>query len=272
MLSIGAACDDHDPRSGRSAPPFGETAPAGGSLRIDGLGSVRRHPPVTGRDTLAPMRKILGGGSGTPPEEIEELLTERRRDLETQASALEDAIADLERRESLLRDSRASLERLLRLGTSDLDTRESELAQLIRELTAREERLQDAETELTKRRSELGAVELKRASVEQRERALAERELALEEREREREIDTAAPDERAATPPEEPLVELVFVPGARYRLSEIGPVALEPGVPHAVDGDEYLVARVGPSPLPGDRRRCAYLGPVPRGSSSGGNS
>ena len=213
------------------------------------------------------MRKILGGGSGTPPEEIEELLTERRMDLETQASALENAIADLERRESLLRDSRASLERLLRLGTSDLDTRESELAQLIRELTAREERLQDAEADLTRRRSELGAVELKRASVEQRERALAERELALEERERERDIDIAAPDEPAAAParPTEELeVELAFVPGVRYRLAEIEPIALAPGAPYALDEDEYHVARVGPSPLPGDRRRCAYLVGAPK--------
>jgi chromosome segregation ATPase len=219
---------------------------------------------VPGGYDAGQMRKILGGGSGTPPEEIEELLMERRRELETQASALEDAIADLERRESLLRDSRASLERLLRLGTTDLDSRESELVQLIRELTAREERLQDSEAELARRRSELGAVELKRASVEQRERALAERESALDDRKPAKDtpeegttrvLETVATAERHV----EPHVELVFVPEARYHLAEIEPRPLSQGATYAVDADEYLVTRVGPSPLPGDRRRCAYL-------------
>jgi hypothetical protein len=40
-----------------------------------------------------------------------------------------------------------------------------------------------------------------------------------------------------------------------------------------VDEEEYLVARVGPSPLPGDDRRCAYLVLGPRlDSPSGGSS
>lgn len=216
--------------------------------------------------------KILGGGSGSPPEELEALLAERRRDLEVQAAALENAIADLERRESLLKDSRASLERLVRLGTSDLDSRESELAELIRELTAREERLLEAENEVTKRRSELGAVELKRASVEQRERALAEREGALEERKREADPEGEQPQADSAAAMPETTVELAFVPGTRYRLVEIGGTALLPRSTFALEDDEYLVARVGPSPLPGDSRRCAYLERGPRGRSSGGSS
>jgi hypothetical protein len=28
------------------------------------------------------------------------------------------------------------------------------------------------------------------------------------------------------------------------------------------DGGRYLVSKVGPSPLPGDRRRCAFLEPI----------
>ena len=216
------------------------------------------------------MRKVLGGSGSLSEDQLEGLLDERRRELETQTAALESAIADLERRESLLRDSRASLERLLRLGTSDLDSRESELAELIRELTAREERLQDAESELTRRRSELGAVELKRASVEQRERTLAEKEVELEERER------SAPSalEEARPLPGTPArpVELAFVPGVRYRLVEIAGAALEPGAAFTHDEYEYVVARVGPAPLPGDTRRCAYLVRGPRGRSSGGSS
>ena len=214
------------------------------------------------------MRRILGSGDGPSTEDqLEEALAARGRELEAEAAALEDAVADLERRESLLRDSRASLERLLRLGTSDLDSREAELAELIRELTAREERLQAEEAELTRRRSELGAVELKRAAVEQREQAVAERELALDERE------SSLPN--APTPalvPAEASIELVFVPGDRYRLVEIEVAALAPGERFEHDGEEFVVSRTARSPLPGDRRRCAYLVRGPRGFSSGGSS
>ena len=215
------------------------------------------------------MRKVLGGSGSLSEDQLEGLLDERRRELEAQAAALENAIADLERRESLLRDSRASLERLVRLGTSDLDSRESELAELIRELTAREERLQEAENELTRRRSELGAVELRRASVEQRERALAERELELEEHEHAPAVQGL---QQPAPPAPDPTVELAFVPGERYRLVEIGGAGLGPGSTFTQDDDDYVVARIGPSPLPGDSRRCAYLVRGPRGTSSGGSS
>ncbi len=215
------------------------------------------------------MRKVLGGGSDSLPEvELEELVAERSHELEAQTAALEDAIADLERRESLVGDSRASLERLLRLGTSDLDSREAELAELIRELTVREERLQEAEAEVTRRRSELGAVELKRASIEQRERALAEREVALDDRERGLgELDRMDAPPASGPPVHATAVELVFLPGVRYRLVEIEPASVERGAVFAILDGEYLVARAGPSPLPGDARRCAYLVPVPPGSS-----
>jgi hypothetical protein len=213
------------------------------------------------------MRRILGGGDAPPEDGLEELVAERRLELEAQAAALEDAIADLERREALLRDSRASLERLLRLGTTDLDSRESELAELIRELTARDERLRAEEAELTRRRSELGAVELKRASIEQRERAVAEKEASVEEREQ------RLADEPTETelPREAVVVELAFVPGERYRMVDVDE-QLEPGAVFEIDGVEYAVARIGPSPLPGDPRRCAYLVRGVRGVSSGGGS
>jgi hypothetical protein len=215
------------------------------------------------------MRRILGG-EGAPPEDgLEELVAERRLELEAQAAALEDAIDDLERREALLRDSRASLERLLRLGRTDLDSRESELAELIRELTAREERLRAEEAELTRRRSELGAVELKRASIEARERAVAEKEAAVEEREQRLADEPAAPEETEG--PREAAVELAFVPGERYRLVDVD-ARLGPGAALEIDGVEYAVSRIGRSPLPGDPRRCAYLVRGVRGASSGGGS
>ena len=213
------------------------------------------------------MRRILGSGDGpSAQDQLEEALAARGRELEAEAAALEDAIADLERRESLLRDSRASLERLLRLGTTDLDSREAEIVELIRELTARDERLQAEEAELMRRRSELGAVELKRAAVEQRERAVAERELALDE------LETSLPEVDEPAPPADASIELVFVPGDRYRLVEITAASLAGGDRFEHDGEEFVVSRTARSPLPGDRRRCAYLVRGPRGLSSGGSS
>jgi hypothetical protein len=176
------------------------------------------------------------------------LLDERRRELQQQAARLAETVETLERREQLLRDSRASLERLLRLGTSDLESREAELLELMRDVTAREESVREEESELARRRTELGAVELKRAALERRERALYEREEALKEN-----------GSAAAQPRDLPAPALAFVPGEEYTLVEIDPAQLAAGATLTIHDAEYLVARVGPSPLPGDTRRCAYL-------------
>jgi hypothetical protein len=181
-----------------------------------------------------------------PEQQLEALLAERRHELEAQAARVEEAVQDLERREHLLRDSRASLERLLRLGTTDLESREAELVQLLREVTEREERVRAEEAELARRREELGAVELKRAAVEARERALAEREGRAGE--------TAPADAAASAAP-----LIAFVPGAGYGLRELDGASLQAGENVTLDGGEYVVARIGRSPLPGDTRRCAYL-------------
>jgi hypothetical protein len=192
--------------------------------------------------------------SDEPPEErLEKLLAERRSEIEAQTARWENAVRDLERREALLRDSRASLERLLRLGTNDLDSREAELVQLIRELTLREERLQVDEAELARRREELGAVELKRAALDRRERALAEREAEAER------LRAESSDAAASEPSAEPAPLLVFVPGHGYSLRELELSPVRAGALLELDGVEYVVARTGRSPLPGDPRRCAYL-------------
>ncbi|MEX0851514.1 MAG: hypothetical protein WD015_08405 [Gaiellaceae bacterium] len=201
----------------------------------------------------------------TPEERIEALLGERRRELETEAARFEESVRDLERREELLRDSRASLERLLRLGTSDLDSRESELAQLIHELTSREERVLEAEADLARRRGELGAVELKRAALERQEKALVDREEEIAGRESQL---SGIPAVGAES------VVLALAPGAKYRLVDIELTSLGHGDMLTIEGEEYDVARIGPSPLPGDSRRCAYLmrgmrrGSPPSGGSS----
>jgi hypothetical protein len=206
------------------------------------------------------VRRILASDSD-PEQLLEALLAERRREIEEQAARPEKAVRDLERREQLLRDSRASVERLLRLGTSDLESREAELVELQRDVTEREERVRADESELARRREDLGAVELKRAALEARERALAEREEELARQGADVPA-PSAPDEAASI--RVPL--LAFVPGAGYRLRELERAPLHAGETVTLDDDDYVVARMGPSPLPGDPRRCAYLVRGPRGA------
>lgn len=212
--------------------------------RTDGLGAL--------------VRRVLAHNP-SPEERLEQLLAERLRELDERAAHFEETIVDLERREQLLRDSRASVERLLRLGTSDLDARELDLARLVRDLTEREARIREEESEAARRRGELGAVELKRAAVEGRERALeareavlAAREARLEEGEAEARLEADASSEAAAS-------VVLFVPGPAYRLVEIVHPPVVRGTAIRLDGDEYVVARTGPSPLPGDPRTCVYL-------------
>ncbi len=211
------------------------------------------------------VRRVLSSGAD-PEARLEELLVLRRRELEEHADRLRESIAELERREELLRDSRTSVERMLRLGTSELEAREAELISFLREITGRESALADAERDVERRRQELGAVELKRAAVEQRERALDQREADLDEREKQ-----AARLAATARPAEEE-VELAFVPGIEYHLVELEPTTLGTGLDLEVGDETYSVARIGPSPLPGDERRCAYLVRGNRGRDSASGS
>ena len=213
------------------------------------------------------VRRVLSQGPSAE-QRLEELLAQRRIELEEHAARLRESIEELERREELLRDSRASVERMLRLGTSDLETREAELTDFLAGLTEREATLTAAEEDLARRRQELGAVELKRAAVERRERALEARESDVEERE-------ATLEEReAATTADLQSVELVFLPGERYRLVDVEAVELTRGYAFDVEEVGYVVARIGRSPLPGDERSCAYLvrGREPGGLPSGDGS
>jgi chromosome segregation ATPase len=213
-------------------------------------------------------RRVLAHAS-SPEEKLERLLAERSRELEDQAMRFDRAMEDLERREALLRDMRASVERLLRLGSTDLTEREVEIQELDREVAEREARLAEAEAELNRRRSELGAVELRREAVEQRERALAAREQELDTAAEAR-VDEDTPSDRTEL---SRTVSLLFVPGPEYRLVETEGAPLSSGVDVEVDGETYVVTRVGRVPLPGDTRLCAYLERGPSDSSaSGGNS
>ena len=57
---------------------------------------------------------------------------------------------------------------------------------------------------------------------------------------------------------------VLFVPtAAGYRLAAPDGIVPKPGERLRVDEDWYRVLRLGPSPLPGDRRRCVFLEPHP---------
>jgi hypothetical protein len=220
--------------------------------------------PTTGHDGGSRAPKLFARGPSSE-ERLEQLLAERRREIEEHAHRVEGAVSDLERREELVRDARTSVERALRVGAVDLEAREADLAELSQELAAREARLRAEEAGLARRRSEVGAVELKRAAVEQREQALNVRETELDAREAalaEREASAAVPLEDDG-----PSSQLLFVPGSSYRIVEIERSALRKGDTLEHDDEEYVVGRLGPSPLPGDERRCAYLVRGPRRAS-----
>ncbi|HXG75279.1 MAG TPA: hypothetical protein VNJ53_01785 [Gaiellaceae bacterium] len=228
-----------------------------------------RSGELRGEGVRGTVHGILRGSADhlSAEEQLEQLLAARRRELEEHTRRFEERVRDLERRERIVLDARASIDRLLRLGTSDLEAREVEIAELLTELSEREERLREQEADLARRRVELGAVELRRAALEARERALAEREARIEAAEAHLPPPTAAARESLV-----PEAQLLFVPGPAYRLVEVERPPLAAGAAVAVEGVPYRVLRVGPSPLPGDPRRCAYLEPVPGAAVPGGAS
>ena len=71
--------------------------------------------------------------------------------------------------------------------------------------------------------------------------------------------------EPAPAPPQEQVPEghvLFFGAPAGYRLAERGGASPPRGDELQWEGARYRVLRLGPSPLPGDRRRCAFLDPL----------
>ena len=240
---------------------------------LHGEHSDERDRPEEPADRLGALVRRILAQSVTTEQRLEQFFGERRRELDEHTARLEETVADLERRRELLRDARASVERLLRIGTSDLDARESDLARLVRELENREALLRDEEGELARRRGQLGAVELKRAAVDQRERALEAREAQVSAREAQLEERESTLGSEADQGAQTPSPMLLFIPGQAYRLVEIERAPLRKGDALELDSEQWVVARTGPSPLPGDRRRCAYLIPgVREASPSGGSS
>ena len=207
-------------------------------------------------------------------ESVDAVISDRGRELEEQTERLRQTIESLERREEQAARLRSAVEEMLRHGSAELDERQAELAALAIELRAREEAVRAEEREASLRKQELGAVELRRAAVERREATVAERESALEQAAsdvRARELQLAKrershPLRAGLAPPPAPQPEarthLLYIARDGWRLVEHdGPV---PPVDSSVDvdGEALVVTRIGRSPLPGDRRACAYLEPA----------
>jgi hypothetical protein len=131
-------------------------------------------------------------------------------------------------------------------ATRALDAREAAL--VAREAALERALLEESEA-LDERRAALEALA---AELREREARLAGREAALAE--------CAA---ALATPPADPDRSLLFIatPGG-YRLVERDAPPPPPGTALDLDGEIVVVRRLGPSPLPGDRRRCALVEPL----------
>ena len=201
---------------------------------------------------------------------VEAVISDRGRELEEQTERLQQTIANLERREEQAARLRSAVEEMLRHGSAELDERQAELAALAIELRAREEAVRELERDVALRKQELGAVELRRAAVERREEAAAEREAALEQgasdlrqrdlllAERERSVPPGS-DAPSPDPEHEAATHLLYVARDGWRLVERDGPAPPLDASVELDGEPLVVTRVGRSPLPGDRRACAYL-------------
>ena len=179
---------------------------------------------------LAALRELSAGqGDVTAQvsglnEALQALTVERDAALERSA-ALEPEVESLR---AELRDAIAQIPG---------DGPQADVSELRRQLAARERRLAESVGEIAKMNRE------HRALLQ-----LVERQFQLED------TATAMPE------PKSEAAHVLFVPSATgYSLLERDGVAPEAGDRVELDGSRYVVRRHGPSPLPGPRRRCAYL-------------
>jgi hypothetical protein len=221
-----------------------------------------RKPPD---DRIRDRLKSLFGSTDDPGA-VDALNSDRGREIEEQTERLQLTIENLEQREEQAARLRAAVEEMLRHGSAELDERHAALTALALELAAREETLRAREEEIGLRRQELGAVELRRAAVEQREEAVTRREEAALQREARR---AATPEVRelsgsdATSSRPDPAAGhiLVLAAAGGWRMIERDGAAPTIDSTVDIDGNGYVVTRVGRSSIPGDRRARAYLEP-----------
>jgi DNA repair exonuclease SbcCD ATPase subunit len=230
--------------------------------------------------------------------DTERLLAERRTELgavELRRAALERREAAVSEREELLERKSSDLAEREQLLT-EVEQRADELVARSTEVAAREERLTHATeaverdreglaeklASLEERERDLSSLEERKQDLDQATAALANRQAALTEQREDlrRAVATlattlgvptvpatpAAPAGAASVVPApvfeelpEPAHHLLFVPGDRYSLVEAeGRVPMIDSIVELED-HRYRVARIAPSPLPADGRRCAFL-------------
>jgi chaperonin cofactor prefoldin len=146
-------------------------------------------------------------------------------------------ISSLEERVQALTTERDDALARLRDAATPFAGSNAEVADLRKQLAARERRLAESVGEIAKMNRE------HRALLQ-----LVERQFQLEE------TTTSVPE------PRNEAAHVLFVPAASgYTLVEREGIAPEAGDVVEVEGERFVVRRHGPSPLPGPRRRCAYL-------------
>lgn len=201
-------------------------------------------------------------------------------------AALDRIAAELQEREQLLREGEQARERLaqreaaLDARSAELDVRErlatgkaEEIASIRRSLAVAEAELRERESRLADLDARAEELEGIAAAVEERQRALEAAEATLVESrvELERAVAGVSKDlgfEHTAEPAAAD-AHVCFVPGERYRIVAADGPAPEPGTELRLEDVPFRVLRVGSSPLPGDRRRCAFLEPLEPGSTAG---
>jgi chromosome segregation ATPase len=202
-----------------------------------------------GERDLAVRKQELGA------VELQRAAVERRDEAATEREATLERIADeLTSRELHL----AETERRFGEVDTEIGNRQRALAASQAAVLERERRVADQETELARIAAELAEreqlLQAERVNVtagrEELSRAVAtvSSGLRLPGGEDARDLDAAG--------------HILYVTGDGYRMLERGGPA--PGLDALVEieGREFTVTRVGRSPLPGDRRSCAYLEPA----------
>jgi chromosome segregation ATPase len=199
------------------------------AVRKQELGAVElRSAAVARREEASNEREASLG-------RISAELTSREAALAEAEERIADLDAEIGNRQRALAASQASvLERERRLGDQEV-----ELARLTAEFVDREQLLEAEKASVSSGREELSRAV---ASVSSGLRLPAQGNV--------HELDTAG--------------HILYVAGDGY-----GIVERDGGAPRIdalveVDGREFIVSRVGRSPLPGDRRACAYLEPARR--------
>jgi DNA repair exonuclease SbcCD ATPase subunit len=196
--------------------------------------AVREEELARREDELGERESVISEleGRARELETREHELTRRTSELELLQARVAETLAVVEREQQALAQREASVQERERLS-AELERREHELTASASELRTLEESLAGDRVAIEEQREEL------RQAVESVSRGLG----------------TPGAPVAAETSPD----YVALVPGGRYRLVERddGPPSL--GARILVEEEAFRIVRLGSSPLPDDRRRCAFL-------------